>query len=435
MAIAILIIGSVANSLLFFYNPLLVLIGVLAVSVMMVVLIRNTAISIWVLYLYLFQFFSVDVLGMKLYDIAAIVFVVVIIAKGQIRRETVAKPDAWFFLTFLIFLLFSQALLHRFSSSAFIELTRYLMCFSVLLIFGNLQTRFEDLKKYLLTISIVNLIQGIIIFVGAYYFFGEIATDNDFAAVGTYYNPVEPRVCGFSLDPNKYYTYCFFIVIVFDLFGDRNDKIVRIGRYVNIVGALISLSRAAIFVTLLYLILNMFERKVLAGSRKLILMVGVFAILFIALNFSSVIHITNNVLETIAEITGRTRTLEYEPNITEGNRMFIWKATFALVGDSPIFGHGLFAWEGMLPYPPHNTILVILLDIGIIGLTLYVLLIRKLIISIFNYSIFFLLFLPSLTLDMQHYRLYFILLAILSYKALDSGKPITEHNSINLPAS
>jgi hypothetical protein len=380
---------------------------------------ESNAIRLWVIYLYAFQFFGVSVLGLKIYDLVTVFFFLFFLLQGSVDKRVLSHPSTILFVFFLVFI----AIFGLHSNSAVVEATRYFMCLVVLLLFGHFRADFNDLKKYLLALSIINLVQGVMLHYILYYAVGNVSVDTESIKVSLYYFLREPRISGFADDPNKYYTYAFFIILLYELLDTDRDKNSTITRYVCLATACISLSRSAILVGAAYWMTSLVYRSMFARARRIFNIIVFLVTAFVVLNFDFIVATINFMVEQVAVLTGRTRTLEYEPNITTGNRMYIWGESFKLFTDHPLTGNGLFAWEKALAFPPHNTVLVLLLDVGLIGFVLYLLTTFPLQRKVVTYPFFFLYLLPALTLDMQHYRLHFILLSvILFYSTIDHKK-------------
>jgi len=413
----------------FLVHPLVVPIGLGVEILLLTFYIKPLNERVWVLYLILFQYFGLTIIGVKTYDILVLVVLALITIgfwDSSLDRKKLIHPQSIVLYLVLGLLVIAIPFAPSFSDGVR-EFIRYLMSFLVFFIFSSLPIASDKFIKYLPAITLASLVTGVVVFYFTYYRVGQIVLSGPIS-ISHFFNPQESRTSGFSTDPNKFYLYLFTILLIVDIVEEKQRAVlsrvtmrhIRIVRYIVLVGAILSLSRVAMISVIAYLVFRFFRVRVLGRNNKLVFQLMALAVLLVAVNFQLLVSVLDDQVNAITRLMGRSRTLEYAPSVTDSNRMKIWLASIDLWKEKLWTGQGIFAWNSYLPYPPHNTFLFILLDFGLLGLGFLVYTYNKFFRRLYHESFIFLFLLPFLTLDLHNYRLYFIVLSILLFQTLKS---------------
>ena len=185
---------------------------------------------------------------------------------------------------------------------------------------------------------------------------------------------------------NMYNTYCFIppviAAITYFVFYRKNTSslLLKMALLLNayyLVRTLFTATRGFWLVLASYVVLLIFYRlQIKATNRKYIAILSVVAIilLVVSLNASSIISLFSDVAENTfgngIGIVAKTKRLLGMGDILNG-RSVIWGETMMNILKNPILGYGLEATKYLTSGPylyPHNYILQLILDCGIIGL-------------------------------------------------------------------
>ena len=430
----IILLAGVINPLTYFISPGILLLSLLIEVVGLYFLLDSFEKKLWVIYLFLFQYFSIAILNIKLYDLMTLLVLgtVYVNPRKTLKRATIYDHRIQVMLFCIILILPVLVVFSMKLSLAFVEYMRYLMCLVILVIFSSSKVDLLKIRIFFLPLVLSNLATGVILYFLTYKLFGYYPFEGPIFTVDYHYHEIEHRLSGFSSDPNKYYLYFFSIVLVVDLLEETYSRIVQIKanriRLLCIGAAVLSLSRVAFLSALGYAAVRYFRVKLLRRNNKLYFQILVFTVIFLGVNFNSIVDLLDSSIRFLTELAGRERTLAYAPSLTESNRMRIWVESINLIKNNWLTGYGLFSWKAFLPYPPHNTILNLLLDFGIVGLTLYLYLYWPVLKRCYLESYIFLFLLPFMTLDLQSYRLFYILLSVVLFKSVYIRLPQKHEN-------
>lgn len=357
--------------------------------------------------------------GLHIYDWILLVFFVVFI----IRHQRLVIPEGTSFFTFFICILLCFVL--SINSNSIVELSRYMLSFLAFILLFNFDIDNEYLIKVIYRVMIVNIYNAILV----YLLYSKGLFNNyttPFLASDVFLYVGEIRLNGFFSDPNKYFTFCLFLLMLIQLpiFIEKNNKFYN---YVAIISCLISMSRTSLICLLLFVIFKVLKecRKYLSYRDYIVVIFITFVISFIGL----IIVFKTNFIEQIyvfsAKILGRSQTIKVNTSLTGDNRTIIWKKAIGLIVDKPLLGSGLLAYKGLLSYPTHNTVLSLLLDGGVVLLLSFVNFFKKLYYKDLIYEIFPLIIVPMFFLDLGNYRILFIAYALILKQIL-----INKHHEV-----
>ncbi|MED4974619.1 O-antigen ligase domain-containing protein [Geobacillus kaustophilus NBRC 102445] len=410
-----ILISLIISPFIYQWGPIVFLVNVFMQILLLLYTKENVDTKIWMVYLLSFSYFGLELFGVRIYDlimVVSIIFLFLINFKLQIRLV-----DVFLFIIFIIYIIFTWSI-NGFYYQGFIEISRYLFSFLTFILFFNLKPRWETIIKFIPIISIGNIIQAIELYILTLMNKVVVFNSNIFS-VNYFNNTQEMRLNGFFTDPNKFLCFFLFLFILFEFIHTTKKirmpfKYCLITRFVLILGVLISFSRTGLVVVVLYLVLNLTKRifhKYNVYVWIIFLLIGFFIItLFSRIGYLT--EVLNYIFVITTKILGRDRTFEINSFITEDNRYLIWNTTIEYIKMNPLIGYGPLSFERLLPYPPHNTYLTLLLDLGLLGCILFILLIKPLFkITELEVIIPFIV-IPSLLLDLSNFRLLYILLAI-----------------------
>lgn len=97
----------------------------------------------------------------------------------------------------------------------------------------------------------------------------------------------------------------------------------------------------------------------------------------------------------------------------DDNRVYVWGKAIQFISQKPFWGNGWLAYQSLLPYPTHNTIVSLLLDGGAFVLTAYLYTFGPLFSNKRFGATISCVILPMLLLDLGNYRVLFLLLALI----------------------
>lgn len=420
--------SGVINPLILLINPYL-FVAVLALQfIALAIIIRDFNEKVWVVFLYSFLYYGVTVIFFKIYDLV-IIFSLVAFAMF-FRKTTVFSAFrsgyVWIFIAWLLFMLLHMIFYRQIPESK-IEFVRHVMSFLVIILFSFRSLKGAAFDRYFTTIAITALFQVIMVYFITYYLdFREVM--DRFLRVEIFAHETEQRGVGFFRDPAKYYVFLFTIIIIADELEriEKRKIVTPLLLIVAFTGSVLALSRAGIIGLAAYISVRFIRKALFRDQYKLFYQIAVCAIFLLIVNYSLFLRLGDYITYQVTAMTGRTGTLATEGKITEGNRMMVWSTTLEKVKERPLLGYGLGMNSAMtdpyyenssidlLPFPPHNTFLSLLFDIGIIGLGFYLIIFLPIFRKFYQEHILFLFILPLMILDMQGYRLYSVLFCIMA---------------------
>lgn len=223
----------------------------------------------------------------------------------------------------------------------------------------------------------------------------------------------EVRVAGFFSDPNKYMSFLLFMLFLID--WAKNSSKIRIENCLIFAGLLMTGSRTALISVALYLVYKVIRALSRNGFQALVFLFSIGITLLLTtllITGGDIGKLVDAVWVGSAELFGRAHTLEINASLSEDNRILIWQYALDLISQSPLIGHGLDAYETLLPYPTHNTFLSLLLSGGLVYLLVFLL--NTYPIATTGDPVLFiaLILVPLLFLDLVDYRLLFCAVGI-----------------------
>ncbi|MEW8992890.1 O-antigen ligase family protein [Clostridium sp.] len=179
-----------------------------------------------------------------------------------------------------------------------------------------------------------------------------------------------------------------------------------------------SFSRMGLFTVTLYFIFKFVNIKMLKMNTKLIYMFNFIMILIslVVIIFfkSQVLEFTNEIIYKTTKLLGRESTLRYSFDLVNDSRVISSRIALESVKNNIFIGNGLSYWKSLYYMPPHNTFVSIIQDTGIIGFVLFSLMNIYPLKKIPLHILMTLLLLPMVTLDLQNYRLLFMLIGLMT---------------------
>jgi hypothetical protein len=173
-----------------------------------------------------------------------------------------------------------------------------------------------------------------------------------------------PRFCGFALDPNFNSLYSILLMFAsltykhkFGLFVGIMSLILTLSR-----GGLLSLSLSLFGIIIMFLILSVISKYKKMIIKKKYLKFTVVLVLFFSL---FAILLSKNFLGFLEKLKGTPDDIRIS---------YVWPSYINLVGNN-VFGYGWNYGSNKVGLNTHNTYLSISIGLGIIGLSLYILLI------------------------------------------------------------
>lgn len=354
-----------------------------------------------------FVYSGLIIKGLHIYDCVLIIFFLFYIIKY--RKFIIPKKYSFFIFLFSILLCFFSAI----NPNSMVELTRYFLSFLAFILIYNINFDFKYIVQTIYEVINVNVYNAIIVFIlfsrGLLKNYATSLISSDvFLYTG------EVRLNGFFSDPNKYFTFCLFLLILLQLpiFKEKKNKLYG---FIAIISCLISMSRTSLICVFLFLLFLLIKssKKYLSYQHYIVftfLSLSGFILLFFLiykLNLIEQLYVFS------ARIMGRSQTIKLNASLTEDNRTLIWKKAIRLILERPMIGSGLQAFTGLLPYPTHNTILSLLLDGGLLLLISFINFFKKLCFNDYAYVIIPLLVVPMFFLDLGNYRILFIAYALI----------------------
>lgn len=391
----------------FMANPLLFVVCVTAQLVLQTLHGYRFSELFVVLLLNGFVYSSVSFAGLRFYDwIIIFSFAYVFINK----RGHVAIPVRLLIFITSVFLVF---LFHGMKTNEILEVVRYFVSILLIVVVLNTKPDMNLISESIIRICKVMLYNAIIVF--AMIQLGRVHNYmSSFISTNVYIYSDEVRLNGFFSDPNKYMTFCLALLFIIDVFVE-NPTYKRNGILILSIATVLSMSRTALLCLGLYffvkLLLKLKEKSpVLFGCC--IITFSVVCILLLAT--PDIINSIINELYTLAaRLLGREHTLEINATMKDDNRVYVWGKAIQFISQKPFWGNGWLAYQSLLPYPTHNTIVSLLLDGGAFVLTAYLYTFWPLFSNKRFGATISCVILPMLLLDLGNYRVLFLLLALI----------------------
>ncbi|UOQ87012.1 O-antigen ligase family protein [Gracilibacillus salinarum] len=415
-----LILTAIINPLLAFAQPDLLIISVFLEFIILFTQKDNKIFNLWKIFILSSIYFGVSILGIKLYDIVLIIIVLssllgTLKSKMKLKKSIFIKHiEIYYFIIYLTCILIYQ----NSNSQEFMEYTRYIMSFLIVIIFAysNLSVEYvKKLIKFTPVVAVKNFISGVLIFILSNVKGHELSTNSSWMNFKTHYNQGELRLVGFYSDPNKYYLFFIVTFLLIEMYKNAlNTKLEheKIIKTFLIVGIISSFSRTAIIIVILLVFTEILKLFIPQKFQKLkVVFYWLLALLFF-LSIDILMEFMNKLLYNLTIVMGRESSLIYSSSIEESSRIIASKIALGSIKQNMFFGNGFFTWNELYYMPPHNTFIFILQDIGIVGLLLYFICIMSIRYYLRIEIIIALLILPSITLDLQNFRLLYFVLAL-----------------------
>lgn len=411
----LILFSIILNPLIYKISPIVFVVNITFQLLLIVIQKESVHTKIFQAYILSFSYFGLDILGLKIYDIIMLIsFLVIYFKKNKLNFRF---KDSLIIITFFTYTISSWAI-SGYYNEGLVEISRYLLAFLALMLFFNIKPDAKKILKFIPIIALANIIQALILY--QIHLMTEVTQyTSQLINVTLSANDTEIRLNAFFTDPNKFLCYFFFLFILYEYFYNSKGTVLssqhRIRTHIVIfVGIIISFSRTGLIALGLYFMLLIIQ-KLLKNSKIIYLFltfISTISIMLFVFGSDLIYRLLNFITVTSAELLGRERTVEINAVFTEDSRYLIWNKALEYIIVNPVFGYGPLSFEQLLPYPPHNTFLTILLDFGIIGIIIFILLFIPLFKTIkLELLIPFIIF-PMLMLDLSNFRLLFILLAL-----------------------
>lgn len=353
-----------------------------------------------------FLYSSVSIAGLRFYDWIIITSFIFIFIE---RRGHIAILVRLIFFGMAILFVF---LFHGMKNDEVLEVVRYAVSILLIIIILNTRPKIRYISKEIIRLCEVNLYNAIAVF--TFVRLGRVHNyTSSIVSTNVYIFTDEMRLNGFFSDPNKYMTFCLALLFLVELFiKDQSCK--KKGILILSISTVLSMSRTALLCLALFYLLKYalkLKKKSAAFFWSGVIVAGM-ALMVIVASPSLINRITNELYTFAAKVLGREHTLEINATVQDDNRVYVWKKAVEFISCKPFFGNGWLAYESLLPYPTHNTIISLLLDGGVFILTAYIYTFWPLLSAKrFDITIPCVIF-PMLLLDLGNYRVLFFLLAL-----------------------
>ena len=351
--------------------------------------------------LYAVLFSGVSIVGIRPYDVVIFIGMIVLLIKRRKIKISIR------IIPFIIVVLF--VLLIKFNTESMMEAIRYITCIMLFIEVINGDFNVTELSDEIIAIILANIYYAVSVFL--FISKGQFVNYTS-SIIGTniYIYASELRLNGFFSDPNKYMAFCFGLLFIAEGYLVKSKK----RRFITVLiifSSLIALSRTALIV--IFFFVSMKIALILKTKSKplfLILLITVVILGGMAVVVPDIVNeFFNHLYVLSSRMMGRQRQLELSSTLQGDNRMRIWRIAFELIKEKPLVGHGWMSNEWLLPYPTHNTVLAILLDGGIIALLSYVIMFWPMYKCKRWDLVSSCIIVPSLMLDLQNYRMWFLI--------------------------
>jgi len=391
------------------------------------------------LYLWSFSFFGISLLGLKLSDW------VMLIALGILtfKKGLLVNKSLLLLLPFYIFIVVQCVTLglgnYRFTSSMWMEFTRYILSLLTVFFFFQLRFKSEKVVKWMDYFAFGVVIQAVVMFVSQSLYSFPGVQKVGVLSVQVFADTSEARVSAFFSDPNKMMAFFLFLLIIrmFCVYRENATVIWNNSYWIYLIGSVFSLSRTSIISVVIFLVCYLLFEVIFDNAEFIGILILALALvlLFVIIAYfkNNLLSFVNDFFSQILTLFGRSRTVEIDSNVASDSRVEVWKQAIPYIKNNSIFGNGLLSEQNLLPIPTHNTIVQLLLDTGIFGLLVYIFgIILPIIRKIPVWVIISLLIVPMLFLDLANFRLVFAVLGLtLQGRQQTNGAQNLENNSID----
>lgn len=412
----LLVLLSIAlNPLLYRMGYLFFILNILLQILLVVVEKETFSTKIWKIYILSFMYFGVKVFGIKLYDLVMFAIIIFLFSNRVVLKVTYLEmTKILLFVSYIIIVW----LINGYYVEGAVEISRYILSIILFVLFANIKPNLKSVMMFILFLVIGNIIQSVVLY--GLIVNNEVSHFTSSVISIDFFNDLrETRLSGFFTDPNKFLCFLFFLFVVYEYFYSNIKAFVTkkerfFAHVILYTGMLITFSRTALLSLAVYLFLLIYQ-KFFQGNKMVFIVAIIVVMIFVAIDARNNYKIMNFLLVKSTEILGRQRTLEINSNIMEENRYLIFKEALRCIKDKALIGYGPYSYSRLLPYPPHNTFITLMMDYGVIGLLIFLVLVSPLSKIKISLLIPFIL-VPSLLFDLNNFRLYYILLAVVSSK-------------------
>lgn len=365
-------------------------------------------------------FSGISVLSLRPYDII-IIFALFYVMKKKQMSVKICKN----IFPFLIIVVCVGCI--NYTGDALLESVRYVISLLLLVVVLNIdECSFDTLGNQFAVIGIANIIMAFLTFI---LFTNGTLTNYSLGVIESnlFLSDRETRMFGFFSDPNKFMTFSFAMLFIIEYFMKKSRRRTFL-IFIYIIASILSLSRTAILVIAIYLGCKLLRKieKDSKGGFYVTMILGIFVLLLLFV-FDGFEDLMNLAYSAMAKILNREWTASLGDTVTEDSRFLIWKQALEYIVQKPIVGNGWMSNTFLLPYPTHNTVLALLLDGGMIALVAFIVLFWPVIkIKQWELTIPFV-FVPSLLLDLQNYRMWFLILGLVLVSKKMNSKRRIEH--------
>ena len=379
------------------------------------------------------MYFGVSIFNIKLYDLVIFIFVPILFIKNTIRLTKYKYNHILIMSIYLLYLTIILVFKNNINSGVS-EYFRYLIGFITIIILYYTTHSIFDMKsvvKFIPILALKNIIMGLLVWFFINYFNMNKNFISSIFNVSISNTESEFRIAGFFSDPNKYFTYFLSLLVIYEFYQYKNKKynlkIITKENLILILGCVLSFSRTAILTVLLYLCVKIVYIKLFKYNNLLfnifVLAVFVVIVLCFILFKDYIIDIIDYIIYSFTKLIGRESSLVYSGAIETDSRIISSKVALGSVSDSILTGGGLYMWNKVYYMPPHNTMVSVIQDTGIIGLFIFIIFMIYGLIRLPLYISITLILYPFITLDLQNYRLLYIIIGmmVLSMKNRDNA--------------
>lgn len=331
--------------------------------------------TMFLLFSIIFSFYYIEVgFALKPFMLLSLLFFVLSLKKFVVHKLRIYEVSMLFFFGYYCLTgLFSKY--PEFSFRMILGVLLVLFCYFVMRYILSLAS-ISDIQKVISNAGVVfNLLSLGLYFIGIVSL-GFDLTGNQVKQYGVELDRGFPRLVGLASDPN---IFCFYNIIFFFYFLTHlKEKRSKLGFSLTSITLLLSLSRGGILAVAFGLVLMFLSADLRKKIQMMIILpVSVFLLNFLLKTFMN--------LDVIGMVINR-----FLVDDGGSGRSNIWGIGLRFFEENPIFGVGIFNYR---PYSlneygyaiyMHNTFLEALVEGGIIGLSLYLLVFIIFIITYFN---------------------------------------------------
>ena len=311
-----------------------------------------------------FSYYYIDLgFALKPYMILSIFFFIFSFKKIYINRFRVYEVTLFiFFLYFCLTGFFAKY--PSYSLRMIIGVLLVLFCYLIMRYIFSLSS-INNIEKSILIGGIIYNGLSLVLYLVGLISLGFVTEGNQIDAYGVTIDRNLPRLTGLTEDPN---VFVFFnLVFFFYYLTHLKIKWAKVGLILSTISILLTLSRGGILAVIFGLIIMFFS----ANIRQKIYMTIFIPISIIILNYISKITLKLDLINTAIE--------RFSTSDSGSGRADLWLHGLQFFYDNPIFGIGIFNFlpysvtEFGLPVYMHSAFIDSLVEGGIIGFFLYIL--------------------------------------------------------------